>query len=76
MNQVCNESHYEWDKYLLQQVIQKTREATTAEKIAQLEERRGGLVAKRMGLEKKILELEARKQGATREESKVGRERR
>lgn len=58
------------------QIRQKQREATPAEKIAQLEEQRGGLIAKRMGLEKKIRELEMRAQGATREESMQGRERR
>jgi hypothetical protein len=34
------------------------------------------LIAKKIGLEKKIHELEMRAQGATREESMVGRERR
>jgi len=53
----------------------KQREATPAERIAQLEEQRGALVAKKLGLERKILELEARAGGATREESKAGRER-
>ena len=57
-------------------VAKKRLEATTAEKIAQLEEQRGALVAKRMGLEKKIKELEMRANGATREESMVGQERR
>ncbi|KAI9732041.1 MAG: hypothetical protein M1818_007636 [Claussenomyces sp. TS43310] len=60
----------------MKQMSQKQREATVDEKMAQLEERRGGLVAKRLGIERKIEELEARKNGATREESKVGRERR
>jgi hypothetical protein len=54
----------------------KRREATPAEKIAQLEGQRGGLVAKRLGLERKIKELEMRAQGATREESMQGQERR
>lgn len=58
------------------QEIQRRREAAPAEKIAQLEESRGALVAKRIGLEKKIHELEMRAQGATREESMTGRERR
>ncbi|KAN0119772.1 hypothetical protein V8E51_001980 [Hyaloscypha variabilis] len=60
----------------LKQIAEKRREATPAEKIAQLEEQRGGLIAKRLGLEKKIKELEMRAQGATREESMQGRERR
>ena len=59
-----------------EQIAEKRREATPAEKIAQLEEQRGGLVAKRLGLEKKIRELEMRAQGATREESMQGQERR
>jgi len=58
------------------EVVQKRREATPAEKIAQLEEQRSGLIAKRLGLERKIVELEARKNGATHAESKVGQERR
>jgi hypothetical protein len=57
------------------QVVKKRREATPAEKIAQLEEQRGALVAKRLGLERKIRELEMRANGATREESMAGRER-
>jgi len=52
------------------------REETPAEKIAQLEETRGGLIAKRIGLERKIQELEMRQNGATREESMAGKERR
>jgi hypothetical protein len=63
------------DKILVQE-IQRRREATPTEKIAQLEESRGALIAKRLGLEKKIHELEMRAQGATREESMVGQERR
>jgi hypothetical protein len=55
-------------------VAKKRLEATPAEKIAQLVEQRGALVAKRMGLEKKIKELEMRANGATREESIVGQE--
>jgi hypothetical protein len=57
------------------QVVKKRREATPAEKIAQLEEQRSALVAKRLGLERKIRELEMRANGATREESMAGRER-
>lgn len=57
------------------QAIEKTREAAPAELIAQLEVQRGGLIAKRLGLEKKLHELEMRNQGATREESKQGMER-
>jgi len=60
----------------LKQLAEKRREATPAEKIAQLEEQRGGLIAKRLGLEKKIKELEMRANGATREESMQGQERR
>lgn len=59
-----------------EQKVEKQREATPAEKIAQLEEQRGGLVAKRLGLERKIRKLEMRAQGATREESMQGQERR
>ncbi|KAH6668191.1 hypothetical protein B0J14DRAFT_566740 [Halenospora varia] len=51
-------------------------EASPAQKIAQLEERRGELIAKRLGLEKKIRQVEMRANGATREQSMVGRERR
>jgi len=58
------------------EIVQKRREATPAEKIAQLEEQRGSLIAKRLGLERKIAELEARRNGATHAESKVGQERR
>ena len=43
--------------------------------MAQLEEQKGALIAKRLGLERKIGELEMRAKGATREESMVGRER-
>ena len=57
------------------QLAEKHREATPAEKIAQLEEQRGGLIAKRLGLEKKIRELEMRANGATRAESMEGQER-
>jgi len=57
------------------QAVQKSREATPAEKIALLEEQKGALTAKRLLLEKKIRELEMRAAGATREESIAGRER-
>lgn len=57
------------------QEIQRRRETSPAEKIAQLEETRGALIAKRIGLENKIRQLEMRAHGATREESMVGRER-
>ena len=57
------------------QAIEKQREATPAEIIAQLETQKGGLIAKRLGLEKKLHELELRNQGATRAESKAGMER-
>ncbi|KAH6710917.1 hypothetical protein DL95DRAFT_452446 [Leptodontidium sp. 2 PMI_412] len=60
----------------VKQRVEKQREATPGEKIAQLEEQRGGLIAKRLGLEKKIRELEMRAAGATREESMQGQERR
>jgi hypothetical protein len=53
----------------------QVQEATPAAKIATLEEKRGEMVAKRMGLEKKLKELEMRAQGATREESMAGQER-
>lgn len=58
------------------QVAEERREATPAEKIAQLQEHRGGLVAKKLALEKKIRDLEMRANGATREESIQGEERR
>ncbi|KAG9242720.1 hypothetical protein BJ878DRAFT_543985 [Calycina marina] len=58
------------------QEIQKLREATPVEKIAQLEEARGVLLAKRGGLERKIREVELRRQGKSREESMAGMERR
>jgi hypothetical protein len=57
------------------QEIEKRRQASPRELIAQLETQRGGLVAKRLGLEKKLRELEMRSRGATREESKEGMER-
>jgi hypothetical protein len=58
------------------QAKQKIREATPEEKIAHLEEIRAGLVSKSKEIERKIEEIEKRQQGATREESMVGRERR
>jgi hypothetical protein len=57
-------------------VVEKRKEATAAEQIAILEEARAGLVSKRMGIEKKLKEIEMRAQGATREESLRGQERR
>lgn len=59
----------------IKQIVEKQREATPTERIALLEEQRSALIAKRLGLEKKIRELELRAQGATREESMQGRER-
>jgi hypothetical protein len=41
-----------------------------------LEDIRAGLVSRSMVIEKKIEEIEKRRQGMTREESMVGRERR
>ena len=41
-----------------------------------LNEKRSQLISKKIGLERKLAELEARKAGATREESQEGRERR
>lgn len=61
------------------QVIQKQSQGEVnlfAEKIAQLEQTRSALVAKKNGLERKIAEIEARAKGATREESMRGMERR
>jgi hypothetical protein len=52
------------------------REATVEEQIAQLEMHRNSLVAKKLGLEKKLSEIEARRNGATREGASAGRERR
>ena len=54
------------------QAVERRRENTPTELIQQLETQRGALVAKRLGLEKKLHELEMRNQGATREESKKG----
>jgi hypothetical protein len=51
------------------------REATVEEQIAQLEMHRSSLVARKMGLEKKLAEIEARRNGAMKEEASVGRER-
>ncbi|KAI9791355.1 MAG: hypothetical protein M1835_000372 [Candelina submexicana] len=47
------------------QEIQARRDATPAEKIAQLESARGSLLARRSGLERKIADLEARKSKET-----------
>jgi len=59
------------------QEVKARREATPAEQIAQLEEMRGPLVAKRIGLERKIQGLEARKNGRSGQEAaSLGRERR
>ncbi|KAF7853237.1 hypothetical protein EAF04_010739 [Stromatinia cepivora] len=58
------------------QQIRKIHEATLSERIAHLEEQRGVLVGKRMGLEKKIEEARMRRNGATVEESMRGMERR
>ncbi|ESZ91603.1 hypothetical protein SBOR_8002 [Sclerotinia borealis F-4128] len=56
--------------------IRKVREATLSERISHLEQQRGALVAKRIGLEKKIKEAGMRRDGATVEESTRGMERR
>ncbi|KAI9644372.1 hypothetical protein NHQ30_007729 [Ciborinia camelliae] len=58
-----------------EQQIRKVREATLSERISHLEEQRGILVAKKMGLEKKIEEAGMRRNGATVEESTRGMER-
>ncbi|KFY74931.1 hypothetical protein V499_05058 [Pseudogymnoascus sp. VKM F-103] len=58
------------------EAVEKHREVTAEEQLALLNERRGQLVGKKMTMERKLAELEARKHGATREESKFGRERR
>lgn len=63
-------------KQEIKQVSQQRLQATPEEKIAQLQEQRGALIAKRIGLERKIQELDARKKGKSREESRVGMERR
>jgi len=55
--------------------VQKVREATPEEKIAQLEEIRATLVSKEMMIQRKIDEVERRRQGMTREESIIGQER-
>ncbi|KAB8294745.1 hypothetical protein EYC80_006707 [Monilinia laxa] len=57
------------------QQVRKVREATLAERIAHLEEQRGVLVGKKMGLQKKIEEVDMRRNGATVEESTRGMER-
>ncbi|KFY44322.1 hypothetical protein V494_01552 [Pseudogymnoascus sp. VKM F-4513 (FW-928)] len=58
------------------EAVEKHRELSADEQLAILNERRGQLVGKKMTMERKLAELEARKQGATREESKFGQERR
>jgi len=58
------------------QEIKARREATPAEKISALEESRGALIARRLGLERKIAVLEARQGGMSRSEAAVGKERR
>jgi len=58
------------------QVAQKIREATPEEKVAQLEEIRATLVTKQRAIQRKIDEVERRRQGMTREESMMGQERR
>jgi hypothetical protein len=77
--QVCSHTRYFRRRCprtdVIIKAIEKRREASPAALIAQLEIQRGGLVAKRLGLEKKLNELEKRNQGATREESKEGMER-
>ena len=62
--------------YNFLQGIQARCEATPAEMIVQLEEAREALVAKRIGLERKITELKARQGGMSREEAAMGKERR
>ena len=57
------------------QIAKQRFEATPAEKIKILEEQRVDLVVKRMGIEKKIRQLEMRGAGATRAESMQGQER-
>ncbi|MCJ1400906.1 hypothetical protein MMC11_004117 [Xylographa trunciseda] len=52
------------------------REATADERIAMLESARGELVAKKIGLERKIQELARRRSGMSREEAGRGSERR
>ncbi|MCJ1231075.1 hypothetical protein MMC12_007750 [Toensbergia leucococca] len=51
-------------------------EVSPTQKLFQLEQARGALVAKRIGLERKIMELEARQGGASSAEASAGRERR
>ncbi|MCJ1393345.1 hypothetical protein MMC18_006218 [Xylographa bjoerkii] len=52
------------------------KESTAAERIAMLESARGELIAKKIGLERKIQELERRRSGMSREEAGRGSERR
>ncbi|MCJ1291952.1 hypothetical protein MMC34_003502 [Xylographa carneopallida] len=58
------------------QEVVAIREATTAERIAMLESTRGQLIAKKIGLERKIEELERRRGGMSRKEAGRGSERR
>lgn len=54
--------------------VQKVHEISIDEKLAVLNEQRAALVTKRIGLQRKIDELEARRNGATRAESRAGLE--
>jgi len=56
-------------------ISQQRREATVDEKIAILNEQRSALIAKKLGLEKKIEQLDARKHGASYAQSTKGKER-
>jgi len=58
------------------QEVETLRTATPAERIRMLETARGELVAKKLGLERKVEELQRRKGGMSREEAGAGRERR
>ncbi|MCJ1314882.1 hypothetical protein MMC15_000196 [Xylographa vitiligo] len=58
------------------QEVVAVRESTPAERIAMLESTRGQLIAKKIGLERKIQELEKRRSGMSREEAGRGSERR
>lgn len=60
----------------LPQRAETIRKATPAERISMLESARGELVAKKLGLERKMEELQRRKGGMSREEAGAGRERR
>lgn len=56
-------------------MTEQRREATTEEKLEILDEKRAQLMTKKMGLERKLAEVEARKRGMSREESTKGLER-